>query len=106
MVRRLPELEEGSIPARQAYLTHFQISMRGDPSEITMFLKDLADAQVGKRLLQIVVTGDGQPGHKHICNPREEKVSKVNSWALPFFQAGFRMVMRHLSSQPLRAQVA
>ena len=78
--------------------------MRGDPGEITVFLKDFADAQVGKHLLQVVVTGDGQPGQKHICDPREEKVTKVNGGALPFFQAGFRMVMRHLASQPLRSQ--
>lgn len=81
----------GSDPARQAHLAHFQVPMRGDPGEITVFFKDFADAQVGKHLLQVVVTGDGQPGHKHICDPREEKVTKVNSGALPFFQAGFRI---------------
>lgn len=81
----------GSDLARQAYLTHFQVSMRGDPGEITMFLKDFADAQVGQHLLQVVLTGDGQPGHKHICDPREEKVTKVTSGTLPFFQAGFRI---------------
>lgn len=95
----------GRDPARQAYLTHFQVSMRGDPGEITVFLKDFADAQVGKHLLQVGVTGDGQSGHKHICDPREEKVTKVNSGALPFSrQALGLMVMRHLSSQPLRSQ--
>lgn len=45
--------------------------MTGDSGEITVFLKDSGDAQVGESLLQVEVSGDEHPGHKHICDPRE-----------------------------------
>lgn len=79
--------------------------MTGDSGEITVFLKDSGDAQVGKSLLQVEVSGDEHPGHKHICAPREQKVTQMSRRTLPLFQAALgEVMMRHLSSQPLRSQ--
>lgn len=41
----------GNAQAKQAYLTHFQASIRDYPGEITMFLEDFGDTQVGESLL-------------------------------------------------------
>lgn len=61
----------GGIQAGQAYLTHFQAPMRGDPGELPMLLKDFGDTQVGERPLQVIVTRDGEPGQGHVYNPGE-----------------------------------
>lgn len=57
--------------------------MRGDPGEISVVLKDFGDTQGGESLLQVILTGDRQPGHGHFCDTGEEKVTEVSSRALP-----------------------
>lgn len=49
--------------------------MRGDPSEMTMLLKDFGDTQVGEHLLQVIVTSDGNPGQGHVYDPGEMGVT-------------------------------
>lgn len=70
--------------ARQAYLTHFQASMRGDPGEVTMLLKDFGDTQVGERPLQVIVTRDGEPGQGHVYDPGEMQVTGEHRGLLAF----------------------
>lgn len=38
-----------------------------------MLLKDPADAQLGEGLLQVVGTGNEEPGHVHVDNPAKSQ---------------------------------
>lgn len=48
---KVPCAPGGTAQARQAYLTHFQASIRDYPDEVAMFLEDFGDAHVGENLL-------------------------------------------------------
>lgn len=76
---------------RQAYLAHFQASIRNNPGEIAVLLKDSGDTQVGKSLLQVVGTSNGEPGQGHVYNPGKWEVTKVSNKVLLFSRAGPRI---------------
>lgn len=51
--------------------------MRGDPGEVPMFLEDSLDSHIGECLFQVVGARDGEPRHRHICDPGEWRDIKV-----------------------------
>lgn len=56
--------------------------MRRDPGEVTILLKDFANAQAGQNLLHVVKRCDAELGHPHIHHSVEERRTGVMGSAL------------------------